>query len=37
VYILYCTEIINLERIKNKDKEEVEMEEVKLGILCPHI
>jgi len=30
VYILHCTDIISLERIKNKDKEEIEMEEVKL-------
>ena len=37
VYILHCTEIISLERIKSRYKEEIEMEEVKLGMICiPH-
>jgi hypothetical protein len=37
VYFLHCTEVISVERIKNKGKEEIEMEEIGLGILCPYV
>jgi hypothetical protein len=37
VYFLHSTKIISLERqLRTKTEEEVQMEEVKFGILCPH-